>query len=494
MARKSKKSKTAEELGKGKIFIGIPRERIYLTQFVDNRDAILANLAKTGIGGGYFQAEGHRVDRNRDTIVEDFLKREDKPEWLVMLDTDMEHPIDAPIRLVKWNKPIVGALYFHRGSSHDPFAFKYAPEAGLDDYGRPALLWRAMKKEVFNYLDSHNVPMRDGAFVIEDDPNALIEVDAVATGCMAIHRSVLEAMPKPIFEYRFGGNSEDLIFCKEAKEHGFPIYCDMSTVCGHYHWVPMGQAQFRMNYINLGINSTSFSKNDAALWWSNFFGVSLDQAKIDLDASNGHETGDYWREKFGDREVSEEETKAFYLEEKTGKLYINELLHWNFGSVYNQIRQRFVSLRERNIIEIGSGLGSLALQLCAQSCNVLSVEVNQTLRDFQDMRWKDYSKAYGEGLGQLSVVGDEWREKSPAESFDNAVSIDVFEHLKENDLKDLLVCLHRVLKIGGSLGFSTNFMQQDIYPQHFNHSAWFTDYLKEIGFMPVSEFEYMKVR
>jgi SAM-dependent methyltransferase len=493
MTRKSKKSKK-EEIGKGKIFIGIPRERIYLTQFVDNRDAILTELAKAGLGGGYFQAEGHRVDRNRDTICEDFLRREDKPEWLVMIDTDMEHPIDAPMRLVRWNKPIVGALYFHRGTSHDPFAFRYTPNAGLDDYGRPALLWRAMKKEVFAYLDSHNIPMRDGALVVENDPNALMEVDAVATGCIAIHRSVLEAMPKPIFEYRYGGNSEDLVFCKEAKEHGFPIYCDFSTICGHYHWVPMGQAQFRMNYINLGINSTSFSKKDAALWWSNFFGVSLDEAKIALDASNEHETGDYWREKFGDKVVSAEEAEAFYLEEKTGQLYVNELLHWNFGGVYNQIRQRFVSLRERNIIEIGSGIGSLAIQLCVQGCNVLSVEVNPVLRRFQDMRWKDYAKDFSGEIGMLSIVDDTWRQLTPDASFDNAVSTDTFEHLAEVDLKDVLLNIHRVLKVGGSLGFSTNFHQQDIYPQHYDHSGWFSDYLKEIGFMPISEFEYMKVR
>jgi hypothetical protein len=490
---KSKKSKKIDPHN-GKIFLGIPRERIYLTQFVDNRDAILTNLAKSGRGGGYFQAEGHRVDRNRDQITEDFLARPEKPEWLFMIDSDMEHPIEAPIRLTAWNKPIVGGLYFHRGTSHEPFAFKYAPEPGLDSYGRPALLWRSMKQEVYDYLEGHNIPMRDGAFIVDNDPTSLVEVDAVATGCIVIHRSVLEALPKPIWEYRDHGNSEDLIFCKEAKEHGFPIYCDFSTISGHYTWVPMGQAQFRMNFVNLGLNTTSFSKKDAGEWYGEFFHMTYEEALKELETSSEHVTGDYWTEKFGDRVPSEEEVKAFYLEEKTGRLYVNELLHWNFGTIYNQIRQRYVSLRKRNIIEIGSGIGTLAIQLCAQGCNVLSVEVNPVLQQFQDTRYNTYAKEFGEGIGMLSIVGDDWRQKSPDESFDNAVSVDCFEHLSEADLRDILFHIHRVLKKGGSIGFSANFLQQDIFPQHFDHREWFGAYMRELGFMPLNEFEWIKAR
>src|SRR5512141_2361543 len=101
--------------GNGSIYVGIPRERIYMPQFVDNRDTLLTTLADAGRACGYWQAEGHRVDRNRDGIVEAFMALEKKPEWLLMLDTDMEHPPEAPLRLAEWKVPIVGALYFHRG-------------------------------------------------------------------------------------------------------------------------------------------------------------------------------------------------------------------------------------------------------------------------------------------------------------------------------------------------------------------------------------------
>ena len=54
--------------GNGKIYLGIPRERFYFPEFVDNRDKVLRSLHEGGLSCGYYQASGHRVDRNRDRI------------------------------------------------------------------------------------------------------------------------------------------------------------------------------------------------------------------------------------------------------------------------------------------------------------------------------------------------------------------------------------------------------------------------------------------
>lgn len=142
----------------GKVYIGIPRERLYIPAFVDNRDQILTELNKVGQTCGYFQADGHRVDRNRDRIVEAFLDHPDKPEWLQMLDSDMDHPRDTPIRLAKWGKPIIGGLYFSRNTHHDPFVFKEV-EPREDKYGRKVKMWAPMREEVFDFLNANKVHM-----------------------------------------------------------------------------------------------------------------------------------------------------------------------------------------------------------------------------------------------------------------------------------------------------------------------------------------------
>lgn len=477
--------------GNGLIYIGIPRERLYFNQFVDNRDAIMTHLAESGRSCGYYQAEGHRVDRNRDIIVEAFLRHDKKPEWLLMLDSDMEHPVPAPLRLAEWKKPIVGALYFHRGQSHDPFVFDYA---GLrpDKYDRPTHTWAPRRDEVYQFLEGQNVPMRDGGFIIEGPTrNPLVECDALGTGCMLIHRSVFETLPAPWFEYRAGGNSEDLMFCKEAKEAGIPVYCDLSTVCGHYNLVPMGQAQFRMNYLNRGLNLTAYTKGVAARWWTKIFGGTIEDAIKEIEEGNAAMVGELWKKRFGKKKPSAKEVDAFYRDPEVGRVYTMELLQWNFLVPFNMLRQALVPVRDATVLEIGSGIGSVALQLWLQGCNVLACEVNQTLRDFMDMRYQEMAEEIVGAVGQLSIIDETWIEKTPNESLDFVVSFETFEHLPWDELALTINAAWAKLKPGGRLIYSVNFKQQDVYPMHYDYSNRFESLLT--GFERISDMELKKV-
>lgn len=481
--------------GNGKIYVGIPRERIYLTQFVDNRDALITYLGQKNRLAGYFQAESHRVDRNRDHIVEEFLKCKKKPEWLLFIDTDMEHPIDCGIRLTSHGKPIVGALYFARGpTNHTPFVFKEMENPKNDQYGRPTLAWMPQSKLVFNYLTANKVPMRDGALTIDDSAvESLVECDAVATGCTVIHRSVIEDMPKPIFEYRERANSEDLIFCREAKARGWPIYADLSTICGHFHWVPMGQAQFRMNFINDGINSTTYSKRMAAEWYSQFFHISMKKAIAEIEAGSEMEVRKAWNELFAGREPTPEEVDAFYRDPEVGKLYVMELLHWNFSLDFNHLKQFLVSIRDLNVIEIGAGIGSVALQMILQENNVLAVEVNPVLREFIDMRYKGIKEDLFGEMGELSVVSSEWKENCADASFDVGMAFDVFEHLSLPELEVTIKTLSRVIKKEGRLVFHNNWNVNEAYPMHYDHKEQFIALLRDNGFVFLNEMEAVHV-
>lgn len=476
----------------GKVYIGIPRERLYIPAFVDNRDQILMTLQKAGRVSGYFQADGHRVDRNRDRIVEQFLELPDKPEWLQMLDSDMDHPKDTPIRLTKWGKPIIGGLYFGRQESHDPFVFKEV-SPGPDKYGRSVKLWAPMRDEVYEFLNANGVPMLDGAITIDDCVGSpLVECDAIATGSMVIHRSVLETMELPIFEYRDHATSEDMQFCYEAKhDYGIPIFCDISTISGHYIWSPIGQAQFRMLYENRGLTFAAYTKREISELYAEYLGIPNGEALERLNRATGNDVGEYWKAKFKKKQPKPEEVDAFYKDEYTGNLYILELVHWNFSRDFHNIKSLFTKLRGRKVLEIGSGIGSLTIQLAVQKCDVTSAEINDVLMGFSKLRVDNLRGKIATELGNIEFVKDEWRSY-PNETFDAVASIDTFEHMTENTLKKTLADINKVLKPGGSLVYHVNFEQQEYFPMHFDYTEMWDTWLVEAGFIPLSKTHAIK--
>jgi hypothetical protein len=485
------KKKKIQQSNNGKIYVGMPRERIFIPAFVDNRDKILSFLQSSGRGCGYFQAEGHRVDRNRDLIVKRYLEHEDKPEWLVMLDTDMEHPIDVTLRLTNWNKDIVGGLYFYRGESHDPFVFK-AAKSKKDEFGRILPQWKPMRDLTYRFLKAHNVPVHDGALAIMDAKDPLVECDAVATGAIAIHRSVIEGMKRPLFEYRDHGTSEDLMFCKEAKEAGFSIYCDLSTISGHYHWQPMGFVQFMQLYETRGTNMTVYTLEESAEVLAEYLHIPYIEAENKIRGGNAHMVGDYWNARFKNRVPTREEVIDFYEDDYTGNLYLIELLHWNGSEGFQSLRKQFLKVRDSNVFELGSGIGTLAMQLALQGNKVTAFEINSVLRGFAELRAKKLFKSMGEPPRGLKFMAP--GDPAPVGGFDHAFAIDVFEHIAEDNIAGVLEYLNSVLKINGRLVYHANFGQQNIYPMHFDYSSVWPKLLEEAGFVQISQLEALKVR
>lgn len=477
----------------GKILIGIPRERIYIPAFVDNRDGILTALAHAKRGSQYYQHEGHRVDNNRDSICKYFLEAHGEPEWLLMLDSDMEHPLDIGIRLSAWEKPIVGGLYFHRGHSHDPFMFsKGDVSVGSDLFGRARQNWLPMRDEVYSFLQEARIPHRDGAVVVGDPGTVgLIECDAVATGAMLIHRSVLEHMEPPWFEYRPGGNSEDLVFCMEAKDdYGIPIHCDMSTISGHFAWQPMGFVQFKTMYEGRGINLSLYTMPEIAKYFAEFFGIAEEKALQELKEGNAHMTASYWQSK---NPQTSEEVRTFYEDAHTGRLYVVELIHWNASDTFDAFKKQLIGLRNKKVYELGTGIGSMAIQLALQHNNVITAEVNDTLRKFAEFRWNKLLGLLGHKTGEIEFTVDNWKELED-ESMDAVIAFDVLEHLAKEDCKEFVLRVGKILKIGGQLVYHANWHQQDLYPSHFNYEEEWSGWLEEAGLNPISPISAMKFK
>lgn len=478
------------EQGNDLIYVGIPRERFYITDFVDNRDRILAHLQNTDRGCGYYQTEGHRVDRNRDRIVLEFMDHPKQPEWLLMIDSDMEHPVECGSALARWRQPVVGALYFHRGN-HDPLAMR---EYGFeeDEWGRQRRVWEPLRDEVYDWIEGHALPMRDGAILIQNaGDSALVEVDAVGTGCMLIHRSVLAAMEPPWFEYRDASQSEDLEFCHRAQELGFQSHVDLSVICGHYKSVAMGQAQFRMRHEGRGLSISSYSQLQAMDWLEQFVEEPelKTYAKELLPNYTPGVMAEHWQKI---KPQNPQETQRFYEQAATGVRYLCDLLHWNASPAFKRLQGQLTNRnwRRKRVLEVGAGIGTLAIQLAVQDNEVEAVEPNQVLRGFACRRWQWTHERLVSRAGSIK-----WLEsvEDARPFYDLVVATDVFEHIHPQQINSFMAGLGMKTKKGGQLFAHNNFGQQEIYPMHYDHSDQWESILELSEFFPMSDLWALKI-
>lgn len=240
--------------GNGLVLLAEPRERIYIPQYIDSRDLVIRALQNSGRYCGHMACESHRVDLNRDALVNQFLKHPRAPEWFLMLDTDMDHPHGIAERLIAHDKPLIGGLYFYRHDRFQPQAFRFVgPE--LDTYGRMIHKWHAMDDEIYAWLVANGIPRQDGAMTIDGTDDPLIECDAIGGGTMLIHRSILEPMKPPWFEYPHGWSSEDMEFCKRVgEEQEIKPYVDRSTISGHFRYVACSVAHFMVVHEEIAKN------------------------------------------------------------------------------------------------------------------------------------------------------------------------------------------------------------------------------------------------
>lgn len=154
------------------------------------------------------------IDYNRNTIVKNFLDSD--CEWLLMMDED-NVPLKNPLELLKENRDII---------IFPTLMFKTTN-------GGPAL--------------NYNVFMKNGKMWkniwLEDPKNKVQEVDAGGTGCILIHRRVLEKIKAPfkskLNEDGFRLVGSDLYFCERAKKAGFKVWAYWDYACSHFKTIDL---------------------------------------------------------------------------------------------------------------------------------------------------------------------------------------------------------------------------------------------------------------
>jgi 2-polyprenyl-3-methyl-5-hydroxy-6-metoxy-1,4-benzoquinol methylase len=98
----------------------------------------------------------------------------------------------------------------------------------------------------------------------------------------------------------------------------------------------------------------------------------------------------------------------------------------------------------------GSGYGSVMLS--QKSTKVIGMDINQHVVE-------QIAKRYGK-IENVEFVQSNLLNLTYTSLFDNIVSFETIEHLKEEDIPDLFKAFSRALKPGGRLIFSTPYMQE----------------------------------
>jgi hypothetical protein len=466
--------------GNGLVCVGSPRERLFLPVFVDSRDLVEDHLRRVNRFGGRIQVPGCRIDHNRNRVVEEFLSSERQAEWLLFLDNDMIFPAQLAERLVKRDKPVIGALYFMAGEIYDPIVYQLG-RIKPDRYGRPTQMWTPMRDRVYDFLIANGIPSINKAMMLENvDEDSLLPCDGVGTGAMLIHRSVLETLSSPWFEFK-GMEGEDLRFCKRVTDElGHQIYTDMSLICGHLDIIAQGHTQFMKAYEARGVQISNYSTEHAVEWLSNFFGEDPQVVMGKLQTYHPAMMGEVWK---AFSPETADEVLAFYMDETVGEMYAYELIRWNTSDMFNMFRKNLVQYHDCHVLEIGGGVGSISIQMAFQGCDVTMVEPNKVLRDFTQYRW-EWTKGRVptvDRYGSLKVV-----DKLPRSGeFEVVIALDVFEHIHADELPKMLKKIGKMVPERGRMFHHNNWEQQDLFPFHFNHSQEWEGWLRKAGFYPL---------
>lgn len=131
-------------------------------------------------------------------------------DYLFMIDDDMICPNDLFEKLYRHNVDIVGPLMFTRNPPHKPVIYSC-----MDG-------WDTVEKQ--SYFINH--------YVMNYPKDKLIECDAFGFGCALIKMDVFKKMGAPYFAL-CSNTGEDILFCYNAKKHGFRVHVDTSVKLGH---------------------------------------------------------------------------------------------------------------------------------------------------------------------------------------------------------------------------------------------------------------------
>ncbi len=210
--------------------IAVPVAQVVEPRVLQSMMALCAHSVKHGIDiRNVGVTERVMIDDARNMLVETFLKS--STEWLFWMDSDMTFPEDTLVKLFKVveakNAKMVSGVYYQRKGVNYPVLWSRGDE--LEDGKITGLMSprSGTNKYVGTFIFPH--PYKKEPF----------KAHAAGFGCVLVHRSVFEVMPRPWFQFLKGICSEDFYFFVNAKELGFDLWIEPTIDLGHIGDAPV---------------------------------------------------------------------------------------------------------------------------------------------------------------------------------------------------------------------------------------------------------------
>jgi len=181
---------------------------------------------------------GGFIEMTRANIAHHFIHNDQHARFLLMIDNDMEPPLNLPYLLARHNQPVVGA-----------------PAATITQKYGLQLCFTVKDTE-----GEYRFPcMKSGAKI---PGSGLVEAGHSGTGAILIRRDVLESFTFKDGDIPFyvpedvrtkGAETghlmigEDIAFCNAVREKGFKIHVDLEAHCRHRKTVPIAWPEYAID-------------------------------------------------------------------------------------------------------------------------------------------------------------------------------------------------------------------------------------------------------
>ena len=335
-------------------------------------------------------------------------------------------------------------------------------------------------------------PMRGGqAFPIRSwhkpvtFDNEIHEVEYVSAGFLGISRRALEQirdkLELPLLHagstmecYPFFENgrylpemfylSEDWDLCQKARQVGLKVYFHTGVLVNHIKEVMFAGVDCARQMIEKQQGKPERPLVQSSLLEDAAEFLDIPEALLleKLGQDCAKLVADEWNQWKGSSE-------EFY---KQNESQLMDLIKFNLSDFYWTDRiNPLKNERDKNILDIGCGIGTAALYLASNRNKVTGYEVNPKLLEF--------AKARQEKFGFSNVFFTDSLQSRYR--FDLVVAIDVFEHIE--DLHGFLLTLSDGMKSGAKLYHADVFETNEAYPMHFDHSESIDSWLEEAGFI-----------
>jgi hypothetical protein len=210
------------------VAFGTCRERFAYWEHTDSVQEAQMYLGTKGIYHARIAEYPTYIHLGREKIKDVFLESDAKPSHLFFVDSDNVLHEQTAYRLLQHDLPIVSALYFKRFGSPEAVALDFVDEERTKA--------RSVSQKIRDFFIEHKIELYDEPSCL-DIEGSLMQVDAVGFGGVLIKREVLERMEEAYPGAVFGSDDpnigEDVLFCRRAKDLGYPVYVDLAIQIGH---------------------------------------------------------------------------------------------------------------------------------------------------------------------------------------------------------------------------------------------------------------------